>query len=213
MSWEDEFKQAEQAEVSNSKYMNTPRATIVEVMSCKLSEDINKDHKGCPYMEVEFRDTNTEELNTSKFFRTRAEDSEETKGFKLKGIKEFFMNAGIDMKTAGAKALVEVVGKQLKALFRSEEYIGYDKDQNNMPVVKTTIRYLYSGPIDQEFSGSSKYFNKILKADEKAKFDAELKTWERDNKASSEKAAADTKANTPSTEPRGDEGGNDDLPF
>ena len=212
MSWEDEFKQAEQAEVNTSKYMNTPRATIVEIVSCKLSEDINKEHKGCPYIEVEFRDTNTEELNTSKFFRTRDEDSKETRDFKLKGIKEFFTNAGVDMKSAGKKALIEVVGKQIKALFRSEEYIGYDKNQNNMPVVRTSIRYLYSGPIDKEFSGSSKYFHKILKADEKSKFDAELKTWERDNAPQSAQTGPVAKANTPNAEPLGDEG-EDDLPF
>jgi hypothetical protein len=212
MSFDDEFASAEKQQVEQrSKYMSSPRVASVEVMKCVLSENVDKDYKGCPYMEVEFKDTATEELNTSKFFRTRDTDSEETRGYKLKGIKEFFLNAGVDMKAKGSKALVEVVGKQMKVLFRAEEYIGYDKNQNNMPVVKEAIRYLYSGPIGEELTGKNEYFRKILKADDKSKFDAELKTWERDNKASNDQAKAEAKANTPNAEPLGDE--EDDLPF
>lgn len=213
MSFDDEFASAEQQEVEQrSKYMSSPRVAAVEITKCVLSENVDKDYKGCPYMEVEFKDIATEELNTSKFFRTRDTDSNDVRGYKLKGIKEFFMNAGIDMKAKGSKALAEVVGKQMKVLFRAEEYVGYDKNQNNMPVIKEAIRYLYSGPIGEELTGKNEYFKKILKAEDQAKFEAEMKTWERDNKASNDEAKAEAKANTPSTEPLGDEG-EDDLPF
>ena len=211
MSFDKEFAEAEGHQIEQrSKYMNSPRVTVAEVQKCELSEDVNKDYKGCPYMEVEFRDTSTGELNTSKFFRTREADSSDTRGFKLRAIKEFFMNAGVDMKSQGAKALADVVGKELKILFRAEEYIGYDKNANNKPVVKESIRYLYSGPVSEELSGKSDYFRKALRPDDKAKFDGELKLWERDNAPQS--AQTGPVATTVKAEPLGDEG-NDDLPF
>jgi hypothetical protein len=208
MSFDSEFQDAEKQVIEQkSKYMSSPRVAQVEVTKCVLSEDVAKDYKGCPYMEVEFKDKATEELNTSKFFRTRDTDSEDVRGYKLKGIKEFFMNAGIDMKVSGSKALVEVVGKEIKALFRAEEYVGYDKNQLNMPVIKESIRYLYSGPVGEELTGKSNYMRKILKADEKAKFDAEMATWNRDNMPKPVGAGAVA----PKAEALGDE--NDDLPF
>jgi len=187
MSWDKEFQSAEKQEVSGGKYISSPMVALVEVTECKLSEDKDPKYTGCPYLEVTFKVTdgnkNDGQMNTSKFFRTRDTDSAETRGFKLEGIKKFFTHAGVDMSVAGAKALVEVVGKQLKVLFRSEEYVGYDKDNNNKPVVKTTIKYLYSGPADEELGGQMKYFTKGLGAKDIAKFEFESKKWEADNAA------------------------------
>lgn len=215
MSWDKEFQSAEKQEVTGGKYISTPMVALVEVTEVKLSEDKDPKYTGCPYLEVAFKvvndEKNNDKVNTSKFFRTRDSDSEDVRGYKLEGIKKFFTNAGVDMKVAGAKALAEVIGKQLKVLFRSEEYVGYDKNNNNKPVIKTTIKYLYSGPANEELEGQMKYFTKALVGKDVAKFELESKKWETDNNAQKPAdmtGGAEAKADDEITQE-----GNDDLPF
>lgn len=216
MSWDNEFANAEKQETSGGNYISSPMVALVEVAEVKLSEDKDPKYTGCPYLEVTFKiakgEKNEGQQNTSKFFRVRDKDGEDTRGFKLDAIKKFFTNAGVDMKIAGAKALVEVVGKQLKVLFRSEEYVGYDKNNNNKPTIKTTIKYLYSGPAGEELQGQTKYFTKGLVGKDVAKFELESKKWEEDNNAQKPASMSTDgdKGSDDTIEPKSD---NDDLPF
>lgn len=217
MSWDNEFANAEKQESSGGNYISSPMVALVEVTEVKLSEDKDKAYTGCPYLEVTFKiaegEKNAGQQNTSKFFRVRDKDGEDTRGYKLDAIKKFFTNAGVDMKVAGAKALVEVVGKKIKVLFRSEEYVGYDKNNSNKPVIKTTIKYLYSGPADEELQGQTKYFSKGLVGKDVAKFELESKKWVEDN------GAAPAPMSTDGDKGKADDAieplkeGNDDLPF
>lgn len=217
MSWDKEFQSAERQEVTGGKYISTPMVALVEVTEVKLSEDKDPKYAGCPYLEVTFKvvndEKNNDKVNTSKFFRTRDTDSEDVRGYKLESIKKFFTHAGVDMKVAGAKALVEVIGKQLKVLFRSEEYVGYDKNNSNKPTIKTTIKYLYSGPASEDLEGQMKYFTKALVGKDVAKFELESKKWVEDN------GAAPAPMSTDGDKGKADDAieplkeGNDDLPF
>jgi hypothetical protein len=212
MSWDKEFQSIESQETNTTQYINKPCVEVVEIVECKLSEDVKgKDYKGTPFLQIVFQ-TEDGRKSTKNFFRVKDGDSEEAKSFKQKAIKELFANAGVDMKASGKKALVEIVGCKIKALFRAEEYIGYDADNNNKPEIRESIKYSYSGPADQELTGKSSYFHKALNPQKKATFDAELKTWERDNAPKKEKASP-KKETAPASNDSFEDDDDDDLPF
>jgi hypothetical protein len=216
MSFDKEFEDIAKQEVSGGSYISTPGIYKVEISeNGKLSNDIEKkDFKGCPYLEIKFKSEDGL-MNTTKFFRKRDTDSEEVVGYKQEAMNKFFTNAGVNLKESGMKALVEIKGKFINVLFRNEEYLGYDKNNNNMPVVKSGIKYLYSGPGDQELQGDSKYLHKALVPKDQAKFEAELKKWKRDNDVKEETPSAESAPEAKTEEKKDDSkvDEKDDLPF
>lgn len=209
MSFDKEFESIVKQESSGGKYISIPGVFVVEITGCKLSDDIEKkDFKGTPYILFTFK-TDEDLTSDQKFHRVKDGDSEKAIEYKQSKIKELFANAGVNLAESGAKALIEIAGKKVKALFRTEEYVGYDKDNQNKPIIKEVIKYLYSGPADAKLAGKQSYFQKPLNEKDKAKYDAELKKWNRDNPsdASPEAKAEPTKDDDSKVE------ANDDLPF
>lgn len=104
-------------------------------------------------------------------------NSKDVQDIRNKIIKEFFTNAGADFeKYKGLHAAKSVIGKKVKVLFREEEYVGYHS--NGKPKIDTIIRYLYSGPVDQQLGGNQSYLHKRLSETELQKFYKLLNEWE-----------------------------------
>jgi hypothetical protein len=174
----------ELSEIANAslgpKYINEPGVRIVTIKSYKLSED-DKDYKGKPYIEFSLEDKEGK-INNAKFYRVSPEDSEDIKSFKVKMIKEFLTNAEVDeSKIKEAKAyLNSVLGKSIKVLFRSEEYVSYDKNNMLKPELREIVKYGWSANVKSEIFGNQSHFRKPLSADKLTKYEFELDKWNKE---------------------------------
>lgn len=178
MSFDDEMNEIANAE-SQSKYISKP---CVELCTLSKYEMSPSGHKGKPYIDFTFVSVETGESNRTRFYRTTPEDTDAGKEFKLKRLKELFENAGGDFSKKGEDVIKSAIGNQLNVLFKQSEYLGYDKDQNNKPVIKTKIEYSFSSEKDKPINGNESYlYGKLREADAK-KYQGELAKWERDNK-------------------------------
>ena len=182
--WDDIAK----TEVSSGgNYINKAGVALVNITAAELSP---KDHQGCPYIEFKFEtlgDDKGENKQTSsvRLYRVRDTDSDKGKEFKLKRIKEILHNAGADFNKKGFEVVKTSIGKTINVLFKSSEYIGVIKDENNKPVVRTKVEYSFSSPSNRDIIGTQKYLFSQLSNEDQAKFEGQIKNWERDNGASS----------------------------
>lgn len=178
MSFDDEMKNAGDA-VTGGNYISKPCVEIVTLKSYKMSP---KDHKGCPYIEVTFETVGEEKLiATTRLYRVREGDSEGAVEFKNKRIKELFTNAGGDFALKGEAIIKSAIGGKVKALFKEQEYIGVDGNNNNKPEIRTKIEYSFSTEEDKEIKGNQSYFRSPLNDKALKQYEGDLVKWERDN--------------------------------
>jgi hypothetical protein len=217
MSFDDEMKDVQKAELGGN-YINKACVELVTLKSYKMSPT-DASFNGCPYIEVTFETvSDAKAINSSRLYRVRPTDSEGSKEWKLKRIKELFSNAGADWALGGENTIKSAMGKQVKALFKEVEYIGVDGNNNNKPEIRTKVEYSFSAPADGEIKGNQSYLRSNLDEKGQTKLAAELEKWNRDNPQAAAPAApvaqADASANNEmpaGTQPPA--GPVDDLPF
>ncbi len=191
----DEFKAA--GETPRNTYIRNSGMYNVTISKVELSEIAKPDYKGNPFMQVTFV-TEEGERSVASLYRPREGDDEEKAGFKLKKIRELFENAGIDMKIQGSEALKQLPGKKVRGLFKQVEYLGYNKDENNRPTIKTKIEYSFSIKIGETIEGNQSYFFTALSETNRTKYDMEFEKWERSNAANQQENTSQTSQATPS---------------
>jgi hypothetical protein len=191
MSFDDEMKNAGNA-VTGGSYISKPCVEIVTLKSYKMSPN---DHKGCPYIEVMFETVGEEKLSAStRLYRVREGDSEGAIEFKNKRIKELFTNAGGDFALKGEAIIKSAMGGRVKALFKEQEYIGVDGNNNNKPEIRTKIEYSFSTKEDLEIKGNQSYFKSPLNDKALKQYEGDLAKWERDNGSSEASTAQPVEA-------------------
>lgn len=159
-----------------SQFINTPGIYEVEINSFILSDDVDK-YKGKPYIEFELVN-DEEKVSKARFWRPHSEDKEESIVWKKRRLRDFLRDAGLDVEAViGLELLKKAVGKKAKCLFREREYVGYDKENNNKPTVKTIVDFYFSVPKDSEKKYGENYFYAQLDADNQRKLDYELDDW------------------------------------
>jgi len=204
MDFEAEMNEVAKTETSGS-YISKPGVELVTIKGYKMSP---ADHKGRAYIEFTFETCDdSKSINNSRLYRSKPDDSPEVKGYMNKAIKELLTNAGSDWTLKGEDIIKSAVTCKVKALFKQEEYVGVDKNQNNMPVVKTSIKYSFSGKPDDELKGDQSYLYKKLKEADVKKLEADMAKWKRDNPNQGPEAS--TAQSVEGDAPAGD----DDLPF
>jgi hypothetical protein len=204
MSFDQEMNEVAKAE-SKPNYISVPCVALVTVKKYEMSPS---DHKGRPYIEFTFETCDdAKSVNNSRLYRALPTDSEEVKGFMNTSIKSLLTNAGANWDLKGEEIIKSAIGNKVKALFKQEEYIGADKNANNMPVVRTSIKYSFSGLPDAELQGNQTYFHKRLKEADIKKLEGLMDKWKRDNPDSPQAnpSTAQSVEDAPATD--------DDLPF
>ena len=199
------------AETLISTSSSEPGVKLVTLKNYKMSP---KDHPSRPYIEFTFETCSDDKsVNSSRLYRTLPTDTPEVRGYMNKGIKELLTNAGANWEEKGEVVIKSAIGNKVKALFKQEEYVGKDKNMNNMPVIRTNIKYSFSGHPDKELAGNQSYMFKKLKPADMMKFEAEMKKWERDNptQAAALEPSTAGSVDAPETDTPADD--SDDLPF
>tara|TARA_R110000787_G_scaffold90130_2_gene190596 strand:- start:326 stop:964 length:639 start_codon:yes stop_codon:yes gene_type:complete len=184
MNFDDEMKDVQKAELGGN-YIKTGCVEIVTLKSYKMSPT-DASFTGCPYIEVTFETLGDEKgenknVNSSRLYRVRSTDGENSKEWKLKRIKELFANAGADWSLGGEATIKSAMGKKVKALFKEVEYIGVNANLNNKPEIKTKVEYSFSAKSDDVIKGNQSYLRSNLNETDQAKLAAELEKWNRDN--------------------------------
>lgn len=204
MSFEDEMNAVKNAETTGN-YISKACVELVTIKGYKMSP---ADHKGCPFIEFTFETANAaKEINTTRLYRVRETDSPETIEYKNKRLKELLENAEADFTLKGEQVIKSAVTKKVKALFKEVEYIGYDKNNNNKPEVRTKIEYSFSGKADGTINGNQSYLFSALRDSDRNKFEGELAKWMRDFPAGTTPQQSNAE---PVEAPSNDD---DDLPF
>ena len=206
MSFEDEMNAVKNAETTGN-YISKACVELVTIKGYKMSPTDAK-FTGCPFIEFTFETANAaKEINTTRLYRVRDGDTADTREFKNKRLKELLENAGADFTLKGEQVIKSAVTRKVQALFKEVEYIGYDKNNNNKPEVRTKIEYSFSGKADGTINGNQSYLFSALRDSDRNKFEGELAKWMRDFPA----GAAPQQSNAAPVEaPSNDD---DDLPF
>jgi len=157
------------------EYVNEPCVALCEIKEVFESEK-QKDYTGKPFFDIKV-ETEKGLKSTIRLWRATDEDTESAKEFKLKRLKEFLTNAEANF-TDPKNIMKSIIGKRVFILFRTEEYIGYDKDFNRRPEIRTKISMNFSSPEWRPIQGNQSYFHKKLSDQYQKKFDAELLKWE-----------------------------------
>jgi hypothetical protein len=176
----NEFAEISKADLGPN-YINESGVKLVTIKDVKLSES-NTDYKGNPYIEITLEDKDGA-INNAKFFRVTENDSDNAKKVKTKMLKEIFINAKADQSKIKSPIdyLNSIKGNKIKVFFRKEEYIGYDKDNFNKPIIKTIVKYAWSAEENGNIFGNQSHLLKPLNEDKKNKFNFELEQWEKNN--------------------------------
>jgi hypothetical protein len=210
MSFDDEMKDAQKAETGGN-YINAACVERVILKSYKMSPT-DASFNGCPYIEVTFETVNSaKEINTTRLYRVRPTDSDSSKEWKLKKIKELFTNLGADWSLGGENTIKSALNKEINALFKEVEYVGYDKNNNNKPLIRTKIEFSFSSAPDVELKGNQSYFRNPLNEKDQSKLANELEKWLRDNPQGGQ--AQPTQATAPTSAAVDPANPVDDLPF
>lgn len=206
MSFEDEMNDVKNAETS-ANYIKKAGIEIVTIKGYKMSPS---DHKGCPFIEFTFETIDdSKSINTTRLYRVRETDSVETKEYKNKRLKELLENAGADFALKGEQVVKSSVGKQVQALFKTVEYIGYDNNNNNRPEIRTKVEYSFSAKVGDTINGNQSYLFSALREKDMKKYQGDLAKWDRDFPSGQAAPIA------PPAEPEntGNQEDEDDLPF
>lgn len=191
-----EMNSIKNTEVQASEYITEPQIAVVTVKSIKVETPEGKK----PYLDIVF-ETEDGKKSTNRFYLAIEGDSEASAQFKRERIKRLLQNCEADLNLPGDGAIKDAIGKKVQVLFKSREYIGYDKDLNNKPVIRTTIEYSFSERLDKTINGNETYFRGYLKEADQKKFEGELNMWERDNShLAGQNANAPTQAPQPTQE-------------
>ena len=201
MSIAQEFDSINGATVSSSLSFETNPGRYV----CKIeSVDVSpSDYQGTPYFLVKMKSHNDKEIQ-AKLWRAKSGDTAEKKNNKESKIKKFCTDAGVDLAAVkGTDVLKALVGKSIKCMFTSSEYIGVDKHNANKPCIKTSLSLWYTDEAEADMQPISedKAYQKLSSADEQ-KLAQEMDTWNMNNGGGS-----------PSVAPSAQTDDEDDLPF
>lgn len=181
--FDNEWETGISKEETSTNYINEPGVSLVTIKGFKLSP---KDHTGVPYIEFTFETLGDEKgmnkaIGMTRLYRVQESDNEQKRSIKQKKIKELMANAGADMSKKGTEVLQDSIGKTINALFKQSEYIGFIKDENNKPVIRTKVDYSFSAPKNKQIEGSRKYLYGTLNESKMKEFEGKLKLWGRDN--------------------------------
>jgi hypothetical protein len=182
MSLENEMNDIANEKVS--RFIDEAGVYSLQIKGFKTSEDDQK-YIGKPFFEFEVEEVGTAKKANIRFYRTTKDDKEEVQKYKRAAIKSFLENADANFTLKGIDMLKSVIGKKVKALFKKEEFIGKDKDQNNMPVIKESVKYSFSKPINEEITGTQNYLYKRLSPADIEKYNEQLKDWKKHNQSAS----------------------------
>lgn len=212
---EDEWKAVKDSKGS-TRYISEPGVYLVKCTKVKFSEEdaaheaLVQQGKKRRYIEFEL-ETGDGKKSRATFYRTLEKDKPETKELMNNKIKDFLTNCGADWTKNGQDIPRSCVGKSHNALFKSEEYIGYDKNANNKPERKTIVKYSFGKPADQQITGNQTYLVARLSDRDVQRFHLELENWTRENPQ-----AANASTNTTTANPQDEMNKaivDDDLPF
>ena len=169
-------------------WISKPGAYKVAVKKAMMSESI-EGFSGCPFVKF-YCETPSGESTGVKFFRTRESDSDKVKEIKQERIAKFIRNAGGSLQASGAKEIFDsVVGNNVYVLLTDKEYVGKDSNNNNKPVVKNVIDYLFSS--DKEITKiKPDMLQKKLSPKDQEYFDTQYSMWESANSSSVDEDAS-----------------------
>lgn len=185
MSLENEFSFDDLPTAGGSKkekvYIDKPGGYKMSISGYFMSEDI-EGHKGCPFVKF-YCEASDGKMTGIKFFRSREGDSEKAATYKKERILKFLKNAGADLTAKGKAIFDSVTDKNVYVLLTNKEYVTIDTNNNNKPVVRTTIDYLFSS--NSEITKiKPDMLNNSLSDKDNAKYQKELTEWEASNSSS-----------------------------
>ena len=121
-------------------------------------------YSGSPYVEFTLM-TECGKQGRAKFWAIKETDKPSTQDWKKKQIKDFLMNCGVKDFSAGDEmASKDALNRRVQVSFNSEEYVARDKE-TNLPVKRTTTKYLWSSAMGKNITWDPKY-NKTLSPEE-----------------------------------------------
>jgi len=204
MNLADEFNSINSTKVKEGgglSFETKPGRYTCKIVAMEMSP---KDHKGTPYFLMKMISQNDKEIKT-KLWRAKEGDDASKKENKEIKIKKFLSDAGVDLAiTKGADVFTEVIGRSLKCMFTSSEYIGVDKKQNNKPCIKTSLSLWYTDEAEAEMQpiDEDKAYQKLSQADEQ-KLSDQMNTWNMNNAGGQSETPQSTQNSA----------ADDDLPF
>lgn len=181
MSLDQEFGQI--SKVQTLKYIDEEGVHAIMVKDVMSSEQ-KQGYTGKPFIEFQVVTVEDNKHNRITFYRVNPEDDQEKANFKMKKLKEFIENLGVQMEVNGkpkpsTQILAECKGKTLNALYKRSEKIAYDKNNSKKPYIKEVVEYSFSKPITEKIAGNVSYLRGELNAKEKIRFEHELATWKK----------------------------------
>ena len=160
-------------------YVSKPGAYKFDIENYVVSEDV-PNHRGCPFVRF-YCITPSGEKASVKFFRTRETDSDRAKEVKKERIAKFIRNSGGKLSNNMKDVFDSVVGRSVYMFMTEREYVAKDSNNNNKPVVRTTIDYLFSS--DKEITRVKPDMAKqSLNARDQQYFDTLYSHWSQTNK-------------------------------
>lgn len=185
MSDPNEWEETKKSK-GRSSFISEPGVYLIGFKSITFSEEDPAYEAECKTGKkrrfLEF-DVVSDQNQTSKIrmYRAKEGDTEKTKGIMIGSIKDLLKNAGADDSLPGQAYPRSVVGKTVNALFKQEEYIGYDATKNKMPVVKSIVKFSFSKPKNEQISANQGHLHARMKESELKKFEFEYAKWKQEN--------------------------------
>lgn len=170
---------AESANNSNGGYIDQAGVYDVTITSAELSPADIKN----PFLELKFK-TQDGKLSTYKMGRVYEGLNEKAKKIRTDNLLELFKAAEIKISPDGEQMVKDLVGKQIRVLFREREYVGYDKDNNNKPLRKSLIEFSYCRKLGAQMNAKQSYLLKTLDNRDESRYQQELQYWEKQNASS-----------------------------
>jgi hypothetical protein len=195
MDFNTEMNSISNQELKTNNFINKPGIERVIIKDYQLVSPENR----TPYLELNFETDNDEKLTLKqRFYRVKQGDLPSSAEWKQERIKRVLANAGCNFELTGEEVIKSALNKPFNVLFKESEYIGYNKDLNNKPEIKTKIEYSFSEPINKEITGNQSYFYSKLRDTDQAKFEGELLMWNRDNNREENKDQLNSNNSIPS---------------
>jgi len=138
----------------------------------------------CPYFQFIVEDE-YESRCKCKLFRVSGNESEQAKTIKLDNLKRLAIAAKADFGQKDPKKFAQsMTNNYFQIALRKKDYIGYDANNSNKPVIKFITEYSFAEPILDEHGKPNvvimkeSYLEKELSADEMKSFKSQLEDWE-----------------------------------
>lgn len=176
----------------------TPGAQLCEVTGIKTSDQLDN-YAGSPF--IDFNVTSAGKVGRCRFWAVKETDKQSSKDWKIKQLKDFLINCGVQDFSDDSKAMNEAIGKKLMVSFTSQEYVTIMRETGE-PVIRTSVGYRWSA----KEGGKCTYnndMNQVLPTDARIDFAKKHKTW----------ADANNSVTNESMTSMSQNGDDEDLPF